>query len=130
MRRVVVQTALIWFMGLNLLVVLTLGQPAPAGAQGIWPWTSYRLVTEEDLAPLSLRDLEIMRNEIYARRGWVFARPELRGYFERQPWYRPKGTPANREEANRWATAELSRLERQNIARIQAFERTRRAFGR
>jgi len=100
--------------------------PAPVtaapGSAGTWPWTSQRLITEYDLQGLSLRDLELMRNEIYARHGWVFNRQDLRRYFEGQSWYRPKGGPANREEANRLATAEMSGLERRNVQIIQALE--------
>jgi serine/threonine-protein kinase len=63
-----------------------------------------------------------MRNEIYARHGWVFNRHDLRRYFESQPWYRPKGGPANREEANHLAAADLSALEKRNVQIIQELE--------
>jgi len=33
-------------------------------------------------------DLKIMRNEIYARHGYVFKDTELRNYFEKQSWYK------------------------------------------
>ena len=46
-------------------------------------------------------ELEIMRNEIYARHGWVFNRRDLQDYFGRQSWYQPKGNLYNREQANR-----------------------------
>jgi tetratricopeptide (TPR) repeat protein len=95
---------------------------APPGGYGTWPWTSQRLITDYDLQGLSLRDLELMRNEIYARHGWVFNRQDLRQYFESQSWYRPKGGLANREEANRLATAGMSGLERRNVQIIQAME--------
>jgi tetratricopeptide (TPR) repeat protein len=95
---------------------------APPGAPGVWPWTSQRLVTEYDVQGLSLQDLELMRNEIYARHGWVFSRQDLRRYFESQPWYRPKGGQANREEADRLAAAELSGLERRNVQIIRELE--------
>lgn len=72
---------------------------APAGPR--WPWTSWRQVTEADLSDLSWKELELMRNEIYARHGWVFQREDLKAYFLSQAWYRPRGTDHNREEANR-----------------------------
>ena len=74
---------------------------APPSGPGIWPWTSERLITEYDLQGMSGRDLELMRNEIYARHGWVFRRQDLRRYFEGQPWYRPNRTA--------WPTAWLRR---------------------
>jgi serine/threonine-protein kinase RIO1 len=64
-----------------------------------------------------------MRNEIYARHGWVFNRRDLQNYFEGQPWYRPKGDLSNREQANRWAEAELTPLERKNIQIIVSREK-------
>jgi hypothetical protein len=54
-----------------------------------------------------------MRNEIYARHGWIFRRADLRNYFESQPWYRPRSD--NAFYSNRQVEAELSPLERRNI---------------
>ena len=88
-----------------------------------WPWTSERLITDRDLQLLGARDLELMRNEIYARHGWVFKRDDLRQFFQSQPWYRPKGTLANREEANRLAAAAMNQIERRNVQIIQQYER-------
>ena len=73
--------------------------------------------------PLSLLELELMRNEIYARHGWVFNRRDLQEYFARQPLYSPKGDISNREQANRWAQAELTPLEKKNIQIIVAREK-------
>ena len=88
--------------------------PAPQAAWGgRWPWTSGRLIRPGDLAPLSLGELEAMRNEIYARHGWIFRRPDLRNYFESQPWYRPRSD--NAFYSNRQVEAELSPIERRNM---------------
>jgi YARHG domain len=88
--------------------------PAPKAAWGgRWPWTSERPIQSADLEPLSLGELELMRNEIYARHGWIFRRPDLRNYFESQPWYRPKSD--NAYYSNRQVEAELSPIERRNL---------------
>ena len=105
--------------------------PSPAPARraiwgGRWPWTSARMIRPEDLDPLSLEELELMRNEIYARNGWIFNRPDLRNYFESQPWYRPRGDLSNREQANRRVEAELTPLERRNIRIIVSREKALR----
>jgi YARHG domain len=92
---------------------------APSSGPGLWPWTSERLVTEYDLQGMSGRELELMRNEIYARHGWVFRRPDLRRYFEGQPWYRAN----NDGLANRIVEAELSGVERRNVQMIREQER-------
>jgi hypothetical protein len=101
-------------------------RPAQADWGGRWPWTSHRLIRPEDLWPLSLPELGLMRNEIYARHGWVFSRRDLRAYFSSQPWYYPKGDLYNREEANRLVEEELSPLERRNIRIIVAREQALR----
>ena len=88
--------------------------PAPQAASGgRWPWTSQRLIRPGELGPLSPGELELMRNEIYARHGWIFNRPDLRNYFESQPWYRPRSD--NAYYSNRQVEAELSPIERRNI---------------
>jgi hypothetical protein len=90
--------------------------PAPARRAvwgGRWPWTSARLIQPPDLMPLSLGELELMRNEIYARHGWVFRRPDLQNYFESQPWYRPKSD--NAYYSNRQVEAELTPIEKRNL---------------
>jgi hypothetical protein len=125
-RKRLVAWALFLVLGLGALSAM----PDPAQAQGVWPWTSYRLATDEDLGPLSIRDLEIMRNEIYARHGWIFARRDLQAYFFSQPWYQPRGGPGDREWVNREVEASLSRLERENIRRIKAYEDAKRAGSR
>ena len=50
---------------------------------------SVRYLTESDLAGKSKKDLEIMRNSIYARYGYKFKRDDLLDYFSRYSWYRP-----------------------------------------
>jgi hypothetical protein len=101
--------------------------PAPQAAWGgRWPWTSGRLIRPGELGSLSLGELELMRNEIYARHGWIFNRPDLRNYFESQPWYRPKGDLSNPEQSNRQVEAELTPLERSNIRIIVSRERALR----
>jgi serine/threonine protein kinase, bacterial len=57
---------------------------------GIFPYASTRLLTASDLEGRSPRELRIMRNEIFARHGYIFKTPEMRGYFARQSWYCPR----------------------------------------
>ena len=95
--------------------------PAPQAAWGgRWPWTSGRLIQPAELGPLSLGELELMRNEIYARHGWIFRRPDLRNYFESQPWYRPRSD--NAYYSNRQVEAELTPIEKRNIQIIVSRE--------
>ena len=102
---------------------LPIRPPVPARQAawgGRWPWTSGRLIQPEELEPLSLGELELMRNEIYARHGWIFRRPDLQNYFESQPWYRPRSD--NAYYSNPQVEAELSPIERRNIQIILSRE--------
>ena len=89
----------------------------------MWLWTSQRLVTDNDLQGMSLQQLELMRNEIFARHGWVFNRQDLQQHFQSQSWYRPKGNKSNQEQANRLAQAEMTSIEKQNVQTITAQEK-------
>ena len=46
-----------------------------------------RYLTDADVAGLSLQQLNYARNEIYARRGYIFQSQELRNYFGNKHWY-------------------------------------------
>lgn len=48
-----------------------------------------RPLTARDLADKSQAQLSLMRNEIYARHGYIFERKSVDAYFRAQPWYRP-----------------------------------------
>ncbi len=73
-----------------------------------------RAITEDLLRGLSLHELRLLRNEIYARRGRQFHTAWLAQYFWSQPWY------AAREDGGE---PELSEVERRNVETIIAYER-------
>ncbi|HEX6186220.1 MAG TPA: YARHG domain-containing protein [Pyrinomonadaceae bacterium] len=73
-----------------------------------------RLLSEEMLKGLSLHELRLLRNEIYARRGRQFRTEWLAQYFWSQPWYEARED--NKEP-------ELSQTEQKNIETIVAYER-------
>lgn len=79
---------------------------------GRYPMASERMLTAADLEGKSPQDLRLMRNEIYARRGYMFNDAALRAYFESQPWYVPLS-----------GSVQLSELERANVRLIQSLER-------
>jgi hypothetical protein len=81
---------------------------------GRYPEASLRLLDRGELTGLPCRELRVARNEIFARHGYIFKTAAMRGYFERQPWYR-----AERDDVERL----LSDVERRNIQTIQAEER-------
>ncbi|WP_179376115.1 YARHG domain-containing protein [Winogradskyella wichelsiae] len=48
-----------------------------------------KLIPESYLEPQSRWELSLLRNEIFARKGYVFGKGELTDYFTKQGWYKP-----------------------------------------
>lgn len=86
-----------------------------ASEVGRFPFTSLRKIELQDLDSLQCRDLGIMRNEIFARHGHIFYKPEWRDYFAAQSWYKPSVSDA---------LPLLSALEKENVGRIKEREAT------
>jgi hypothetical protein len=100
-----------------LLLATALAMPTSViygqgGGGFVFPYSDRELLDGRDLLGLSCRELDIARNEIYARRGRYFERPDLRYYFEHYDWYHPFT----------W-NPQLDRIERANIALIARAER-------
>ena len=72
-----------------------------------------RLLTADDLKGKSKYELRFMRNEIFARHGYIFKSQELNGYFAKQPWYKPTTTDVNHV---------LSETEKKNVELIKSME--------
>ncbi len=64
--------------------------PSSSYGYGRFPEGSTRFLTNSDLSGKSNWDLRIMRNEIFARHGYIFKKPELIQYFSGQSWYVPR----------------------------------------
>lgn len=47
------------------------------------------LTFPDDLSTLSYEQLRLLRNEVFARNGYLFNDGFLRGYFNKKKWYRP-----------------------------------------
>jgi serine/threonine-protein kinase len=67
--------------------------PSPSPPTDELPFFMVRRLTLSDLRGKSYSELDLIRNEIFARHGRRFQRPELQAYFERQPWYTPQYSP-------------------------------------
>ena len=59
------------------------------------------------------RDLEVMRNAIYARHGYSFQNRQMRVIFDDIDWYIPVSVDV---------TAELTELEKANIELLKRYE--------
>lgn len=75
---------------------------------------------KEDVENMYKRDLEVMRNAIYARHGYSFKNREMRYFFDNNvAWYIPFSTDV---------TKELTTLEKKNIELIKRYEEHATAY--
>ena len=74
-----------------------------------------RAVTDAMLRGLSLHELRLLRNEVYARHGRMFKAEWLQQYFFSQPWYAPD---------ENFKDEELSGNDKLNVETIVKFENT------
>ena len=70
-------------------------------------------ITEQMLRGLSLHELRLLRNEIYARHGRIFMTLWIQQYFGSQPWYDPKDD---------FKDEQISGIDKTNIETIVAYE--------
>ena len=84
-------------------------------AIGIYDLTSRRL-TSADMYGKSYKDLEILRNMIYAIHGYIFKRNDLYNFFSQYSWYHPNTRDMN------VAYSRMSDIEKYNIAFIKRYE--------
>ncbi|MDS0525938.1 YARHG domain-containing protein [Clostridium sp. SHJSY1] len=80
----------------------------------IFPDSDRVLLTEDKLTDLPLKTLELGRNEIFARHGYVFKTDELKKYFTEKSWYK--------ENPNFKSENDLTGTETKNIALIKSIE--------
>ena len=80
---------------------------------GQYPYTSMKLVLPSELDYFSKAQLRVMRNEIYARHGYVFSSADLKAHFAKMSWYKP---------LNDNSKVQLSQLEQLNVDLIKAWE--------
>ncbi|MCG8182709.1 YARHG domain-containing protein [Tenacibaculum piscium] len=82
---------------------------------GLYPIASERTLTHYDMKSLTKKDLKIMRNEIFARHGYIFKPAgEMDNYFRNINWYVGK---------NNNVDYLLTNIERKNIKFIQTYEK-------
>ena len=60
------------------------------GQKGRYAFASTRILTYDILDILSSRELRMLRNEIYARHGYIFKTPDMKSYFAGESWYQPR----------------------------------------
>lgn len=73
-----------------------------------------KLIAAPMLRGLSLNELRLLRNEVYARHGRQFQAPWLSQYFFSQPWYQPDES---------FKDEELTGADKTNVETIVAYEK-------
>ena len=91
-----------------------LNRSSDTNLNGKFPIASTKLLTHDELKSYSKYDLKIMRNEIFARHGYIFRKGgEMEKYFKQTDWYIGKYTNVNNL---------LTDIELRNIKLIQQYE--------
>jgi hypothetical protein len=97
---------------ISVAIPASITSQAKAHGGFIFPDSDQRLLGDADLKGMSLVELRLARNEIYARRGRFFVDQTLAGYFSQFSWYHPKQVDVD-----------LSPLETTNVNTIELAER-------
>lgn len=85
-----------------------------SGFPGVYPEASTRRLSASDVNYLSKYQLKIMRNEIFARHGYIFKTTDMKNYFSNQRWYDPRYSNVDNL---------LTSTEKHNIELIKRYER-------
>ncbi len=77
----------------------------------ILPDSDSKIYTADELLALSVEDLRIARNEIYARHGVIFESDDLATHFNNTSWYEPSGVLAAEFDDSILNSYELQNIE-------------------
>ena len=119
-----VGTAAVALVAVLLTIIILLGNKNHPPQK--WPTytglASQRPLTEMDLYSLSITELKILRNEVYARYGCEsLDSREMIDYFNNRQWYQPNPD---------YYLGMLSQMEKNNINLIRKFERIKQSEDR
>lgn len=98
---------------LQLIETIQRQQRHVALAPGDMELFENKLISDAMLRGLSLHELRLLRNEVYARHGRIFKTLWIQQYFGNQPWYDPKED---------FKDEELSGADKTNVETIVAYE--------
>lgn len=81
----------------------------------IIPDSNTRYLSKSELYGYDKYTLSLIRNEIFARHGYIFKKEEYKNYFNSMPWYSP-------DSSFKGTTSELNSIERYNVELIKSLE--------
>lgn len=64
----------------------------------IFPNSDSEYLSKQDIKGMTLEEINLAKNELYARHGRMFLREDLQEYFDNCAWYVPQYTPEEWEE--------------------------------
>ena len=85
-------------------------KPSVSQTEWFFPDSSERLLTDADVVGLSKAELQIARNEIYARHGRKFNNPDLQAWFNSCSWYNGTVAPGDFDEQAVFNATELANV--------------------
>lgn len=81
----------------------------------IAPYSDFTYIDKSDLYKYNKSTLALMRNEIYARHGYIFKTEPYKSYFNSKSWYTP-------DSSFKGADTELNEYEIKNVRTIKSVE--------
>ncbi|MBQ9968474.1 MAG: YARHG domain-containing protein [Oscillospiraceae bacterium] len=85
-------------------------KPSVSQTEWYFPDSSERLLTDADVVGMTKAELQIARNEIYARHGRKFNNPDLQAWFNSCSWYKGTIAPADFDEQAVFNATELANV--------------------
>ena len=80
------------FLSILLIILLTktsICQEINTEIIGDYPFTADIVLTDSILSKYNIKKLNIMRNEIFARKGYIFSSEPYISHFAKKDWYKP-----------------------------------------
>ena len=87
------------------------GEIVDIEAEYLFPNSDKELIDANNVAYLTKWELDIAKNEIFARYGHDFSSKDLKEYFNSKSWYKP-------ETGKKVSVSELNKIEQKNVAII------------
>lgn len=78
----------------------------------ILPDITNRYYSENELSGMDANTLSLARNELYARHGYIFKKPELQEYFGGKSWYTPQVSEVPDSAFNEYEKANLELIQK------------------
>lgn len=92
-----------------------------------FPESNSRYLADEEISKYSSSDLELAKNEIYARHGRIFVTQRIADYFNGKSWYKGTISP---EEFDAQQDSIFNEFESANVNKIAEWEEKKRNEGK